>query len=393
MVNIKGTLSPSQAATAAKLVYGLKQNNNIERVFEPGFNLNQSFSFNSTSSRFTAQSGAFTFKSETGFGVLAMGKEGTQFEKQALLVCRGTDGLKDWLTDFNVSMHRSVSGNNVHAGFRRTFDGFQSEIQKFLNLNQPSKVHCVGHSLGGALANLSADFILKKHTSRVSLYTFGAPRVGDQSFANNLTSNPKLGKKNIHRVYHSGDPVAMIPVWPFTHAPLPNGECYIEKNIGFNPFQHKMSNYAKSVERFTKPGDWNMLRFSHPTWDHHCIEWVTSPKNWQLGGLNLYNLNMVSLAIQMAVKKVLGKGFVCVGVAVKGGATILDQLSYYLLESSKQSAEDKNFVVSIMRRILEMCHVKYDKGTSITKTFVQFVLRTLMLAIAAPVRLALSSPE
>nr|WP_274054955.1 hypothetical protein [Thalassomonas haliotis] len=39
-------------------------------------------------------------------------------------------------------------------------------------------MHCVGHSPGGALAALTADWIKAGFGKTVYLYTFAAPRVG-----------------------------------------------------------------------------------------------------------------------------------------------------------------------------------------------------------------------
>lgn len=392
MVKLK--LSPGQAAAAARAVYSLKDGrSSIEKVFD-GMSLTNYFRLDNKAVNLNASTGAFNFKTETGFGLMAMGK-GKKFEGHALLACRGTASLKDWLTDFNISMHRSTSGQNVHAGFNRTFQGFRREVKQFIQINRPSVVHCVGHSLGGALANLCADEIVRNQSSpQVALYTFGAPRVGDSRFANRLTLNQKIGTENIHRVYHSSDPVSMIPLWPFMHAPLNTGECYVEKTMGINPFQHMMGNYLKSVGHLNKQKDWGRLRRNHPGWDSHCIEWATSTKASMFGGLNLYNLTMLSKAIQVVVNKVVTAGVtVGAGFVLKGGVTILDQLSFCLHQSSMQSAESKGFVKGIMRRILEMCHVSYPRDASITKTFIRFVLRTLMLTIAAPVRMALNMSE
>src|SRR5690625_5856226 len=65
-------------------------------------------------------------------------------------------------------------------------------------------VHCIGHSLGGAIANLAADWIKKTRGGAVRLYTFGAPRVGTSWFARSMGG--RVQEKYIHRVYHKTDP-------------------------------------------------------------------------------------------------------------------------------------------------------------------------------------------
>lgn len=89
------------------------------------------------------------------------------------------------------------------------------DINTFIN-QQPgtTMVHCIGHSLGGAIANLAAEWAANTLNKKVKLYTFGSPRVGFASggFANKLTT--ALLPENIHRVYHNNDPVPMIPTFP-----------------------------------------------------------------------------------------------------------------------------------------------------------------------------------
>mmetsp|Transcript_57299 Transcript_57299/g.121834 ORF Transcript_57299/g.121834 Transcript_57299/m.121834 type:complete len:316 (-) Transcript_57299:99-1046(-) len=73
----------------------------------------------------------------------------------------------------------------------------------------------VGHSVGGALANLAAWDLASEGYPLRRVYTFGAPRLGDGAFAQ------ALGQLvTVMRVTHANDPVVAIP-WVkdnFTHA-------------------------------------------------------------------------------------------------------------------------------------------------------------------------------
>ena len=213
-------LTPKEAIGAAGAVYLIKDGLNVAQAFKLP-EVNKHFNFSKGADRFSAASGMFEFKQSAGFAVMAMGKE--QYENQAILVCRGTEGFKDWLSDFNIGAQISRSGHVVHAGFNRIYNQFRSDILRFVDAHQPSAIHCVGHSLGGALANLAADTLLDRG-HRTKLYTFGAPRVGTNSFANKLSRQPRLGVNNIFRVYHSSDPVSMIPLFRLCmrHSPVAN---------------------------------------------------------------------------------------------------------------------------------------------------------------------------
>jgi pimeloyl-ACP methyl ester carboxylesterase len=69
----------------------------------------------------------------------------------------------------------------------------------------------VGHSLGGALATLAAvDFQDRYgYGDRISIYTFGSPRVGNPGWARYVDSLP-FGNR-MYRIVHRGDPVAHLP--------------------------------------------------------------------------------------------------------------------------------------------------------------------------------------
>jgi hypothetical protein len=66
-------LSPIEAADIANVIYGVLENQNIAKIFKPS-KISNYFEFNkSSSNHFTANSGAFHFKTKTGFGVIAKG--------------------------------------------------------------------------------------------------------------------------------------------------------------------------------------------------------------------------------------------------------------------------------------------------------------------------------
>lgn len=69
----------------------------------------------------------------------------------------------------------------VHKGFADALlkDGLLQQIVTCLNsMEPPTRVLLTGHSLGAALATISASWITAAH-----LYTFGSPLVGDATFA------------------------------------------------------------------------------------------------------------------------------------------------------------------------------------------------------------------
>uniref|UniRef100_A0A914CPT3 Fungal lipase-like domain-containing protein n=1 Tax=Acrobeloides nanus TaxID=290746 RepID=A0A914CPT3_9BILA len=73
------------------------------------------------------------------------------------------------------------------------------------------KIIITGHSLGGAIASLTAYQIANmtgnSTTDRIQLVTFGEPRTGDWNYANNLRSYIPY----IFRVVHGSDPIPHLP--------------------------------------------------------------------------------------------------------------------------------------------------------------------------------------
>ncbi|WP_350643813.1 hypothetical protein, partial [Psychrobacter sp. HY3-MNA-CIBAN-0198] len=68
------------------------------------------------------------------------------------------------------------------------FETLKLQLAPLLRELKPNAtVHCVGHSLGGAVASLVADWAKRRFSSDVKLYTFGAPKVGLTNFALSTT--------------------------------------------------------------------------------------------------------------------------------------------------------------------------------------------------------------
>jgi hypothetical protein len=97
----------------------------------------------------------------------------------ALVVFRGTepDRVSDLGADLNASMVEGPTGGAVHAGFANAFSGVGSKVRKWLDNHRGMQVIVTGHSLGGALATLSAS-----QWAASRLVTFGSPRVGNVAF-------------------------------------------------------------------------------------------------------------------------------------------------------------------------------------------------------------------
>ena len=118
-------------------------------------------------------------------------------------IFRGTEtfNLKDTLTDAIFWTTDWQGGGKVHRGFQRAIDDLLQTTSIAADLRQCDNLTMAGHSLGAALATLAADI-----TPGVqNIYSFGAPRIGDEEF---------VKKHNVPtlRYVHSVDIVSFVPI-------------------------------------------------------------------------------------------------------------------------------------------------------------------------------------
>ena len=202
--------------------------------------------------------GPGVLKSRTAFCFVARGKN--QYQGHLFIVFRGTtmSYAGDWLSNANNTFGKSAANSTVHDGFSKIFKSIQADLEAKVtqSLTGIHTVHCIGHSLGGALATLCAEYIICKRAAlQVYLYSFGAPRPGLPDFGWKLTT--KLNASHIKRVYHRTDPVPLVPYWPFIQVPYgPNAWKNHDHELPSagefpHPAWHRMEHYIKSVEGST----------------------------------------------------------------------------------------------------------------------------------------------
>jgi len=364
-------LTPIQAALAASNVYDIIDSSNVAKYFHSS--LMDNFQL-SASSRFEGNAGAFIFKYRSGFGVIAKGKG--KFEGEALLSVRGTDDFfRDLvLTDLNIGIQTSSTGKQVHQGFNKVFKSFEADISRFFHGFNPSRVHCVGHSLGGALATMAADWISHRNIAQASLYTFGSPRVGGQQFAQSVTQQVKAD--NIFRVYHKTDVVSMVPMWPFTHIPQPGTECFIESPGAPWITYHKMEKYLSSTEGKT----WQNLRIKQPNmgWDTQVENWLgsSSPLHFAMN-----TMTMIQNAIMYVLKKIMRAAGIGVHAGLSTGLTFLDRLAMVMAKGAQVSKEIGGIVLGLLQKIMSLIGGVVRKVKEITFDFVRWILIRLTQSI------------
>ncbi|MDX5405615.1 MAG: lipase family protein [Chromatiaceae bacterium] len=243
------TLTPqmaSQLANAAYLIRTAERDGYSLGRLPP--QITKNFSFDLSNGPIQGVSGGMLSRMlnrKTGFAVIGQGK--SQYDGDVVVAVRGTymnwktAELRDVVTDLHFGLATGDNQTRIHAGFNKVFQSIKpalaENLDPLLRSNAKGTVHCVGHSLGGALAHLTADWVKRYYGNRVCLYTFGAPRVGLTEFAKKTTSS--IDKH--FRCVHASDPIPMIPVWPFIHAPYNRHEFVLSPGMSINPFAHSMA--------------------------------------------------------------------------------------------------------------------------------------------------------
>jgi triacylglycerol lipase len=148
-------------------------------------------------------------------GTHTQGIFGLAFGNTLILAYRGSEetGVADWIQDlkFIPASYPYGDRNNmirIHSGFIQAYSSVREAMFKVAKESPHQKVICTGHSLGGALATLSAlDVKYNLPDKDLSCYTYGSPRVGNSDFV-------KFYNKHVPQTYRFVNSVDIVPSLP-----------------------------------------------------------------------------------------------------------------------------------------------------------------------------------
>lgn len=130
-------------------------------------------------------------------------------DRMILIAVRGTQELCfDIPRDIDAAQVPYAEGEGqAHRGFYEAFQAVKDFVEPYLlNFHTNQKVVVCGHSLGGAIALLLAEWIRRfPKKPEVLLYTYGAPRAGDQAFVEGAAALVH------HRIVNHNDPIPSVP--------------------------------------------------------------------------------------------------------------------------------------------------------------------------------------
>lgn len=135
----------------------------------------------------------------------------THNDRMILISIRGTEvnSLTDWLRDLDAGLTEEEGlAGKVHRGFLGAFKAVRDFVDEYLEhfFSGHQTLMICGHSLGGAIGLLLAEWLRKQPSEpQVVLYTFGAPRAGNNTFVESAQGLVH------HRLVNHNDPIPAVP--------------------------------------------------------------------------------------------------------------------------------------------------------------------------------------
>lgn len=317
----------------------------------PFLDLNSLKILNGTSGNFSPVS--------SGFGFMAQLNGGRSTE--IVIATRGTASGADAGTDINAMPTLGPTGHKVHMGFCNTFKSYVHQLNAFINQQnlgfKPTAVHCMGHSLGGALANLNAAACAELGMNSY-LYSVAAPRVGLIPYAEHLSK--KMNAQHIYRVANEADIVTIVPCYPFVHSPYIHGTCLLEGGmLKVNPMQHMLAHgYStmvnstwKQLESLTKAKQQQLENSMYPANNKEAgkFEQLAKMPGAMFSGRMLKLINM---EIHTTLSHVGAQSLLTVSHYGTGAFTVLDQMAEVLARYAQASVRRAQEVSGMLNAVM-----------------------------------------
>lgn len=101
-----------------------------------------------------------------------------QLTDHIVVACRGSDSPEDWMDDLEFQYSSTIYGG-IHDGFWTSTNTILPAIHGYLQKLPKLPILVMGHSLGGAQAEITAVDLVMSMFPVKGVITFGGPRVGD----------------------------------------------------------------------------------------------------------------------------------------------------------------------------------------------------------------------
>lgn len=135
--------------------------------------------------------------------------------KEIVLSIRGADEPRVWVgvSNFTLVDWPLVPLAQAHQQFIQSWNDMGPEnialtMSRAKKLYPEYSMKATGHSLGGAIAMLAAAQLRLEHDFHIDVYSFGAPRIGNDHLSR-LIEEQEEGEE--YRITHLNDPVSRSP--------------------------------------------------------------------------------------------------------------------------------------------------------------------------------------
>lgn len=333
---------------------------------------------------FTATTGAGT---RTGFGYVLRFTQGGR--KHVVIATRGTRaeiGPADLLTDAYAALTGFGDYGVVHKGFMNTFTSVMAGLARDSKLILDADVvHCVGHSLGGAVATLVAAHY-RTVGQTVKLYTFGSPRVG--AYGAYAAMQQRIGKENIFRVSHDLDPISLVGPFPYIHV---NPAFTDENNMTLvsptgkllSVANHNMLEYLNSVG--SSADSWQYVRAQTGRVDHDNTvlgRWLLhneADRTWLRRG--------AAYALGLLLKLFANEMKASANAAVLS-LTAIDMMAELIASGMARIQAISPQVFGLMRDFAQFAGVAMKAGAEFTVAIIRRILQTMLSTLMPIARTA-----
>jgi triacylglycerol lipase len=192
--------------------------------------------------------------------------------KEQTVAVQGTKCFKNILLDLEFSEKKDLQlGIRLHHGFDKAAAELHAELSAKGLLNKDYTTYLTGHSLGGAVALITAMYLKKDGFEIGRIVTFGQPKVTDREGAAKCADLPLLRVVNHHdeipllpsgrdsRSYvHFGPAVLLLKEYYFAYIRTPEADLadapdflgnFIEDNLEDHHLRHYFRNLAFKLSK------------------------------------------------------------------------------------------------------------------------------------------------
>lgn len=183
---------------------------------------------------------------------------------------------------------------------------------------------------------------------------------------------------NIKRVFHTTDPVPMIPIFPFTHAPTRGPNYHLPSTLPMiSGESHSISSYINSVRN----KGWLVLQGE--TKNHYSIEagiehWLKSKSPVNASSAAFWH--WVDAALIYIFKKIGALAADALQVYLMGFWTVADKIAYLLERGINAAVSVSTWVYHLMRKLTQALGMKIvDTVEELTRALMRTILMRILI--------------